>query len=121
MEYSHVELQTYRGVDRELYSGIVTTVAVDTKATPEDVMVFKEATFFLKCSAFAGATLDVKIVSYDPATAAWYDLVAFTQLSGTGSERKAVTGNLGSKIAVVVTPAGAGNKTLKVGANFKIM
>lgn len=115
------ELLKFRNYSHKLYEGTVTTVEVDTKDDPFDAGPFKEATFFLSCTAFVGTTLDVKIVQYDPATGVWFDLVTFTQLSDVGSEVKTVTANLGEKIAVVVTPVGAGDKTLKVGSNLKIM
>jgi hypothetical protein len=68
--------------------------------------------------------LDVKVQSYDPITATWFDLVSFTSIVGeVSTERKAVTANLGHKIAAVVTPSTWGPEqiTLKVGANFQIM
>lgn len=67
--------------------------------------------------------LDVKIQSYDPITATWFDVVAFTTVVGqTSTERKAVAANLGHKIAAVITPSESGPEqiTLKVGANFQI-
>jgi len=110
-----------RNYSHKFYEGTVTTSVVDTKDNPFDCGPFKEATFFLSCTAFTGTTLNVKIVQYDPGTGVWYDVVAFTELSDVGSEAKKVTANLGEKLAVVVTPVGAGDKTLKVGSNLKIM
>jgi hypothetical protein len=121
MEYNFVELQTYRGINKSLYSGSVNEAAVDTKLTPTDVMPFKEASFFLNVSAFAGTNVIVTVVSQDPVSLEWLTIVTFTTKTGTGSEKKDIAANLGSKIAVVVTPTGAGVKTLTVSANFKIM
>lgn len=115
------ELLAIRSINKKLYEGTVATTAVDTKDSPFQVGPFKEATFFINCSAFAGTNLNAKIVTKDPISGQWHDLVAFTQLTATGKERKAITANLGAEIAVVVTPVGEGNKTLTIGANFKIM
>lgn len=121
MNMSLNELLKFRNYSQKLFEGTVTTVEVDTKDDPFDVGPFKEATIFINCSAFAGTTLNAKVVTLDPVSGQWHDLVAFTELSDVGKEMKAVVANLGEKIAVVVTPVGAGDKTLTIGANFKIM
>lgn len=119
--FNLIELMKYRNVSHKLYQGTVTTVEVDNKNAPIDVGPFKEATFFLNCSAFAGTTLNVKIYTKDPAADKWHEIAAFTELSATGNEMKPVTANLGDKIAYVITPVGAGDKTLTISANYKIM
>lgn len=121
MNMSLNELLKFRNYSHKFFEDTVTTVEVDTKDDPFDVGPFKEATFFLDCTAFAGTTLDVDVVTYDPASGKWFVVASFTQLSDVGSEMKTITGNLGEKLAVVVTPAGAGDKTVTIGANFKIM
>jgi len=121
MNMSLNELLKFRNYSHKFYEGTVTTVEVDTKDDPFDVGPFKEATFFLSCTAFAGTTLNVKFVQYDPATGVWFDLVSFTELSDVGAEVKVQAANLGEKVAVVIAPVGAGDKVLKVGSNFKIM
>lgn len=119
--FNLIELMKYRNVSRKLYEGTVTTVEVDNKDDVIDVGPFKEATFFLDCSAFTGTTLDVVIYTKDPAADKWHAIATFAQLSAAGNEMKAVTANLGDKIAYVITPVGAGDKTLTISANFKIM
>jgi len=119
--FNMTELLKYRNVSRELYSGTVNATEIDNKDDVIDVGPFKEATFFLDCSAFVGTTLDVSILTKDPAADKWHEIAAFTQLSAAGNEMKAVAANLGDKIAYVITPVGAGDKTLTLSANFKIM
>jgi len=128
MEYNFVELQTYRGINKSIYSGTVagtTSVTVDTKLTPVDVMPFKEATFFVNVTAISGtnASLAFKIQTQDPVSLVWSDLVAFTAKTATGAEVKFVAANLGQKIALTMTLTGTGaiSITLTVAANFKIM
>ena len=119
--FNMIELLKYRNVSHKLYEGTVVTTAIDNKDNPIDVGPFKEATFFLSCTAFTGTTLNVKIYSKDPAADVWHEIAAFTELSDVGIEMKAVAANLGDKIAYVITPVGAGDKTLTLSANYKIM
>lgn len=119
--FNLIELLKYRNVSSKLYEGTVVTTEVDNKSDPIEVGPFKEATFFLNCSAFTGTTLDVVIYTKDPAADKWHAIATFTQLSAVGSEMKTVAANLGDKIAYVITPVGAGDKTLTISANFKIM
>ena len=119
--FNLIELLKYRNVSSKLYEGTVTTVEIDNKDNPIEVGPFKEATFFLNVSAFAGTNINVKIYSKDPAADKWHEIAAFTQLTAIGNEMKPVAANLGDKIAYVITPTGAGVKTLTISANFKIM
>ena len=119
--FNLIELLKYRNVSSKLYEGSVNEAAVDNKDDPIEVGPFKEATFFLNCSAFAGTTLDVVVYTKDPAADKWHAVATFTQLSDVGAEMKTVAANLGDKIAYVITPVGAGVKTLTISANFKIM
>jgi len=119
--FNLVELLKYRNVSSKLYEGTAVTTEIDNKNDPIEVGPFKEATFFLSCTAFTGTTLNVKIYTKDPAADVWHQLVAFTELSDVGTEMKAVAANLGDKIAYVITPVGAGDKTLTLSVNFKIM
>jgi len=119
--YNVTELLKYRNYSTKLYEGTVNEAEVDTKDNPFDVGPFKEASFFINCSAFTGTNLTVKIYKKDPAADKWHEVAAFTVLTTVGSENKDVAANLGDKLAVVVTPTGAGDKTLTVSANFKIM
>jgi len=100
-----------------MYSGTQTGNG-DTKANPIDVHDYKGGAFTIKCSAITGGTLTVKVMAYDPITDAWYELVAFTGLSATGSERKVVSADIGVKIALEWTYAGT-TVTFKVGASLK--
>jgi len=119
--FNLVELLKYRNVSSKLYEGTVVTTEVDNKDDPIEVGPFKEATFFLNCTAFTGTTLDVVVYTKDPAADKWHAIATFTQLSDVGNEMKTVAANLGDKIAYVITPVGAGDKTLTLSANFKIM
>ena len=119
--FNLIELLKYRNKSHKLYEGTVNETELDNKNNPIDVGPFKEATFFLDCSAFTGTTLNVKIYTKDPAADKWHEIAAFTELSAAGNEMKPVAANLGDKIAYVITPVGAGDKTLTVSANFKIM
>ena len=84
------------------------TSSGDTKSAPKEVAEYREAVFFLKVTSVSGTdpTLDVKIVTYDPASGDWFDLVSFTQATGTTKEMKAVSSGLGHKIAVEYTIGG---------------
>ncbi len=119
--FNLIELMKYRNVSSKLYEGSVNEAEVDNKDDPIEVGPFKEATFFLDCSAFVGTNINVKIYTKDPAADKWHEIAAFTQLTAIGNEMKPVAANLGDKIAYVITPTGAGVKTLTVSANFKIM
>lgn len=119
--FNLIELLKYRNVSSKLYEGSVDATEIDNKDNPIEVGPFKEATFFLNCSAFAGTTLDVVVYTKDPAADKWHAIATFEQLAGVGEEMKPVAANLGDKIAYVITPIGAGVKTLTVSANFKIM
>jgi len=121
MLFNLIELMKYRNVSSKLYEGSVNEAEVDNKDDPIEVGPFKEATFFLSCTAFTGTTLNVKIYTKDPAADVWHQIAAFTELSDVGVEMEAVAANLGDKIAYVITPVGAGVKTLTLSANFKIM
>ena len=100
-----------------MYSGTVTGNG-DTKTNPIDVHDFKGGAFTIRCTGITGDTLTVKVMTYDPATDAWYELVAFTGLSAIGQERKVVSADIGTKIALEWTYAGT-TATFKVGANLK--
>ena len=121
MLFNLIELMKYRNVSSKLYEGSVNTTEVDNKDDPIEAGPFKEATFFLSCTAFTGTTLNVKIYTKDPAADVWHQIAAFTELSDVGVEMEVVAANLGDKIAYVITPVGAGVKTLTLSANFKIM
>lgn len=98
------------------------TASGDTSATPIDVKKYKEAVFFLDVTAVSGATstLDVKIKTKDPVSGKWFDLVAFTQATAATSEMKAVSGLLGSQIAVFYEIAGdTPSFTFSLGAVLK--
>ncbi|MCM8900625.1 hypothetical protein KVG29_05200 [Caldicoprobacter algeriensis] len=98
------------------------TASGDTSATPVDVKKYKEAVFFLDVTAVSGTapTLDVKIKTKDPVSGKWFDLVNFTQVTAVTSEMKAVSGLLGSQIAVFYTIGGTTPSfTFSVGAVLK--
>jgi len=77
----------------------------DTKTDLQNVRQFKEGTFFIRHTGLVGTTktLDVVVVSKDPAGDYWHTLQAFTQITAdgvAGGERKPVTANLGENIAI---------------------
>ena len=62
---------------------------------------YREANFFLYCSAASGTpTLVVTVETYDELSAQWFTVVAFTQLTAAGSEVKAVQFGLGKTLSV---------------------
>ena len=101
------ELQAIRGVKILLFSGTKTATG-NTQATPQNVLRFKEGTFFLRCTAASGTTptMTVKIQTKDPAGAYWLDLTAFAELTAAGGEMKAVAANLGETLSVLYTIGG---------------
>ncbi|MGF7429579.1 hypothetical protein PQV03_02115 [Thermoanaerobacterium thermosaccharolyticum] len=118
-----VQVQTVQSAQEVtmLASGAKTSSG-DTSATPVDVKKFKEAVFFLDVTAASGTTptLDVKIKTKDPVSGKWFDLVTFTQTTGITSEMKAVSGLIGSQIAVFFTIAGnTPSFTFSLGAVLK--
>ena len=121
INYNLTELLRHRNYSQKLYEGTVNEAVDDTKDDPFDVGPFKEGTFFLNVSAFVGTNVIVTILTLDPVSLEWHVIATFETLTDVGKDMKPVTANLGEKIAVVVTPTGAGAKTLTVGANFKIM
>ena len=106
----------------ELYSGVaIATAGGDTKATKIDVGDFKGGLFFINATLVSGSgNLNASILTYDAKTAAWYTLVAFTQLTATGSEAKALT-ELGKQIAIIWTNTGGSSPvwTFKIACVIK--
>lgn len=111
-----------RIAELELYSGVaIGTSGGDTKSYPIDVGDFKGGIFFINATLVSGTgNLNASIVTYDAKTLAWYTLVAFTQLTATGSEVKALT-ELGKKIAIVWTNTGGSSPvwTFKIAGVIK--
>jgi len=109
----------------KLYEGTVTESGDSKTAYKYIPPFFSRANFFLEATENSGtATLDVKVVSQHPRvsghTSEWYDLQAFTQLSASGKEKKAISAGLAEKLAVVWTVTGTGNWTFKVYAELKL-
>lgn len=74
-----------------------------------NVAEYTQGAFYLKVSAASGTspTLDVKIQEYDDLSASWFDTgTAFTQATGTTTERKTITSLLGSRVRIVYTIGG---------------
>lgn len=105
--YSKDELEQHGGAVWEIFSGVKGATG-DTKATPVEVMHFKEATFFIDCSARSGTspTLDVTVLTYDKSGDDWHVIATFTQLTAAGKEMKAVAANLGDKLAIIYAIGG---------------
>jgi len=101
------ELQAIRGVKILLFSGTKTATG-NTQATPQNVLRFKEGTFFLRCTAASGTspTNTVTIQTKDPVGDYWLPLVAFTQITAAGGEVKFVAANLGENLSVLYTIGG---------------
>ena len=79
----------------------------DNHASPIRCYNYRELVAFLYCSASSGTpTLDVTIETYDELSATWFPVAAFTQLTGTGSERLAVAFGLGKQLSVKWVIAG---------------
>ena len=99
----------------------------DTKYYPSEGGInagpFKEGDFFIKCTAFAGTSLDGTPEVQDPVSGDWFEHTAsfFTQLTDVGSERKPLTSNLCRNLRMKVVTVGAGVKTFSIGAILKIM
>jgi len=125
--------KTYRAVQRiggvvvKLYSGTV-TASGDSKTTYLWIPPFiSRANLFIEATENSGDhNLNAKVVTMHPRVPGhsdvWYDLQAFTQLTGTGNEKKSLQGGLGDKLAVVWTLSGgsAGNWTFSVYAELKL-
>jgi hypothetical protein len=124
--YNLKELERYRGKNIVVFPSTQVDGAVsltgDSKANAQKVMQFKEITFFLNCSQFHASltSLVVKIVTKDPVSGQWHDLVTFTTLNAAGKEMKAVAANAGDEIAMTYTLVGAYTATFSVGATAKI-
>jgi len=122
---TYKEVQRIGGIIVKLYSGTV-SASGDSKTAYKWIPPFiGPVNFFLKAVENSGtATMDVKVVAMHPRvpglTTTWYDLQAFTQLSASGNEKKAVASGLGDKLAVVWTVGGTGNWTIDIYAELKL-
>jgi hypothetical protein len=106
----------------ELCSLVATAAAGgNTETYPIEVGEYRSGLFFLKATLVSGSgNLNASIMTYDAYTTAWYTLVAFTQLTNSGSEAKALT-ELGKRIAIVWTNTGGSSPvwTFKISAVIK--
>lgn len=103
MDLAHNRRNLYReqgGVEVLMFSGAITGAGDSKTSNPIYVMPFKEGTFFLNVTAWTGTDLDIKVITKHPKQDKWEELVAFTQVAGVTSEKKAVSANLGDTIAL---------------------
>lgn len=106
----------------QLVSSAARTTSSDNHASPiTHAWRYREAIFFLYCSASSGTpTLDVTVETYDELSAIWFPVAAFTQLTGTGSERLAVAFGLGKILSVKwVIGGGSPSVTFQVNGILK--
>ena len=78
-----------------------------------DVSAYSEVTCFLEATYAnqSGATLDVDIEVRNPKTGTAFTHTSFTQLTGTGSERKVLTSGFAGQIRFELTAGGTFGET----------
>lgn len=98
-----VETLKYRGLVVKVYEGQVLASGNNNGTDEIPVLGFKEATFFIYCSAITttGSVL-ITIQSKNPnhLITQYEDLVEFAAISATGGEKKNVSANLGSLLSL---------------------
>ena len=100
----------------QIFNGAIVATG-DSKANKIAIPYYKQGSFFIKCTAWNGTTLDVDLISYDPITDDWYVRTSFTQITGTGKERKDFV-TLDSEIAAQWTFVGT-SATFIIGSCLK--
>jgi len=99
----------------------------DAESAVFDMSKYQELTLFLDITAqgsYSDETLDIKIYSYDPASRAYIEVDAMTQVTGDkGSgfqDKKIITSGLGNKIKIKSIGAGTSvDYTFSVGGVAK--
>lgn len=124
--YNMIETLKYRGLVVKVYEDTVVATGNDNGSDDEiDVLGFKEASFFIYCSAIANpgtATVTIQTKNPNPAITRYEDLVAFSALAAVGGEKKDVTANLGSRLSLKwVLAGGTTSFTFSVYAVLKIV
>ena len=107
--YSKAELEQYGRQIILLYDGTTAGAgATDTHTDAKFVGPYKEADFYIVCSAKSGTdpTLDVLVETKHPTLDKWFTIVTFAQLVDVGQERKVLAANLGDTLAIKKTVGG---------------
>jgi hypothetical protein len=87
----------------QLVGSAARTTSSDNHSSPiTHAWRYREACFFLYCSAASGTTptLDVTVETYDLYSQLWFPVASFTQLITTGSELIRVAYGLGYNLSV---------------------
>lgn len=101
--YNMVETLKYRGKVVKVYEGTVTASGNNNGTDEVDVLGFKEATFFIYCSAIVNpgnVVVTIQSKNPDPLLTQYEDLVAFSAIAATGGEKKDVSANLGEMLSL---------------------
>lgn len=101
--YNMVETLKYRGLVVKMYEGQVLASGNNNGTDEVAALGFKEASFFINCSAIVttgNVVVTVQSKNPDPLLTVYDDLVAFSALAATGHEKKDVSGNLGSTLSL---------------------
>ncbi len=123
--YNMIETLKYRGLVVKVYENTVLATGNNNGVDEIDVLGFKEASFFIYCSAIANpgtATVTIQSKNPNPDITQYEDLVAFSALAATGGEKKDVSTNLGSILSIKwVLAGGTTSFTFSVYAVLKIV
>jgi len=101
--YNVMETLKYRGKVVKVYEGTVLASGNNNGTDEIDVLGFKEATFFINCSAITttgNVVVTIQSRNPDPLISSYSDLVAFSAISVAGAEKKDVSANLGSVLSI---------------------
>ena len=101
--YNVMETLKYRGKVVKVYEGTVLASGNNNGVDEVDVLGFKEATFFIYCSAIVttgNVVVTIQSKNPNPDIDQYQDLVAFSAITTTGGEKKDVATNLGSILSL---------------------
>jgi len=101
--YNVMETLKYRGKVVKVYEGTVLASGNNNGTDEIDVLGFKEATFFINCSAITttgNVVVTVQSRNPDPLISSYSDLVAFSAITVPVAEKKDVSANLGSVLSI---------------------
>lgn len=101
--YNVMETLKYRGKVVKVYEGTVLASGNNNGTDEIDVLGFKEATFFINCSAITttgNVVVTIQSRNPDPLISSYSDLVAFSAITVPVAEKKDVSANLGSVLSI---------------------
>ncbi len=101
--YNMVETLKYRGTVVKMHEGTVIASGDGNGADEVDSLPYKEASFFLYCSAITttgGVVVTIQSKNPSPYVTVYEDLIAFTSINAQGGEKKDVSANLGSVLSL---------------------